>query len=95
MKSDKPFRKSFACSAALFVLLAGSVTLIRGKDLVQPILVALAVCFTIALISGSLGYLSKKPWSWIRFATMVMGLFLVFVFGLQFFRYLTTSAGPR
>jgi hypothetical protein len=95
MKTDKPFQKSFACAAALFVFLAAAVALIRAQDRVHAIVVAAAVCCTIALISGGLGYLSRKPWSWVRFATTVMGLFLVYVFGLQFVRHLMVSAGPR
>jgi hypothetical protein len=80
MKTDKPFQKSFACGGVLFA----TIILIMVATGVQIIAYRIGYVFTScllpALATGAWGFLSKKAWSWGRFATTIIGMYLVFAF---------------
>jgi hypothetical protein len=80
MKTDKPFRKSFACGGVLFVLAVG-LFLITDKPLSAYQIGHLlgSVCVFPALATGIWGWFSKKTWTWLRFALTLIGFIVIFV----------------
>jgi hypothetical protein len=80
MKSDKPFRKSFLCAGALYVVKAVLLIAIAGfQNIAHWLGFTLPSCVLAALITGTWGYFSKKSWSWLRFIVTI--LILHFILG--------------
>lgn len=80
MKTDKPFRKSFACAGVLFAAIVVILIATGADRLGYRIGYVFSTCLFPALATGAWGFLSKKPWSWGRFAATVIGFYLVFGF---------------
>ena len=78
MKTDKPFRKSFACAGVLFAIIVVILIATGAQNLSQRVGYVFSTCLFPALVTGAWGYFSKKPWSWGRFAATVIGFYLVF-----------------
>lgn len=77
MKADKPFKKSFACGAALFfiaiIILAA---LSGGQNLSYRIGYLVPPFLIVIVVTGIWGYFSKKTWSWARFGATVLVLYI-------------------
>jgi hypothetical protein len=80
MKTDKPFRKSFALAAILFAIITTVLVATGAENLGYRIGYVLSTCFFPGLATGAWGFLSKKSWSWSRFAITIVILYLVFGF---------------
>jgi hypothetical protein len=80
MKTDKPFRKSFACAGILFVTITVILIATGAQNLSYRIGYVLSTCLFPALATGTWGFFSKKPWAWGRFAATVVVFYLVFGF---------------
>jgi hypothetical protein len=80
MKSDKPFRKSFACAGVLFAIIVIILIATGAQNLSYRTGYVLCTCVFPALVTGTWGFFSKKSWTWGRFAATVIGFYLVFGF---------------
>jgi len=80
MKSDRPFRKSFTCGGALYVLVL-CISLFAGARLsAHQIGYLMSSLFIFpSLAAGTWGWFSKKSWTWLRFAVTVIGFTVLFV----------------
>ena len=80
MKTDKPFQKSFTCGGALFAIIILAMAVSGVQIVAYRFGYVLATCLFPSLASGIWCSLSKKTWTWGRFATTVIGLYLLFAF---------------
>jgi hypothetical protein len=80
MKSDKPFQKSFACGGVLFAVIILIMVATGVQSVAYRIGYVFGTCFFAVMMSGVWGFLSKKTWSWGRFAATVIGLYLLVAF---------------
>jgi hypothetical protein len=80
MRADKPFRKSFVCGGVLFGIIILIMLAARVEIVAYRFGYILTSCLFPALVTGTWGFFSKKPWSWGRFAATVIGLYLLFAF---------------
>jgi hypothetical protein len=81
MKSDKPFRKSFACGGVLFVFVLCLSLFVGAKFSAYQTGYFLGnICLLPALATGLWGWFSKKTWTWGRFAATLIGFVLLFAF---------------
>ena len=92
MRTDKSFRKSFVCATVLFVLLVLFVTASDGKIPQIALVYFFCLFVLIALLTGIWSFLSKKTWSWGRFAVTVFGFFMVYVVIGDIIRAIAASA---
>ena len=78
MKSDKPFRKTLVCAACLYAALA---TFIISSG-AENVSYRLGYTFSMVVVPGLITWIwaavSKKSWSWGRFAMTVLGLWVFF-----------------
>ena len=78
MKSDRPFRKSFACAGVLYGVIVVILIASGPQNLSYRLGYELSTCALPALASGIWGNFSKRSWSWFRFAVTVLGFFVLF-----------------
>src|SRR5262245_5394531 len=77
MKTDKPFLKSFACAAVLYVLLVSLVAVADAKaGMVRTAIGFFLFAALIAAITGTWCFFSKKAWRWRRFIATTAALVL-------------------
>jgi len=80
MKTDKPFRKSFACAGVLYAIIIIVLIAIGTYRIDALSVYQLGLCLLPAFTTGTWGFFSKKRWSWSKFATTVIILYFVFGF---------------
>jgi hypothetical protein len=78
MKTDKPFKKSFACGGVLFAIIVIIMVGTGAQHLSYRIGYVFSSCLMPALASGTWGFFSKKSWDWGRFAATVIIFYFVF-----------------
>ncbi len=78
MKTDKPFRKSFACAGVLFAVIIVILLATGAQNLSYRIGFVFTTCLFPAFAVGTWGRFSKKTWSWGRVAATVIGFYVVF-----------------
>jgi hypothetical protein len=81
MKSDKPFRKSFACGGVLFAFVLCIAIYVGAKfSAYQFGYLFSGLCLFPSLATATWGWFSKKTWTWGRFAATLIGFVLLFAF---------------
>jgi hypothetical protein len=80
MKTDKPFKKSFACAGVLYAIIVIILIVANAQNLSFRLGYVFTTCLFAALASGAWGFFSKKSWSWSRFAVTVLVFYFVFAF---------------
>jgi hypothetical protein len=79
MKSDKPFRKSFACGGVLLIFVIVIMTVAGAKfTAYQMGYLSGNICFLPSLATGLWGWFSKKTWTWARFAATLISFVILF-----------------
>jgi hypothetical protein len=79
MKSDKPSKKSLVCGSILFIIAAVLFAAGGLSSLSSRLGYVFGPCVLAIIITGTWGYFSKKPWSWIRFGITILILFVAFL----------------
>jgi hypothetical protein len=78
MKTDKPFKKSFACAGVMFVIIIGILIGTGAQNLSYRVGFVIGTLLFPAFTTGIWGFFSKKSWSWGRFAATMIILYFVF-----------------
>jgi hypothetical protein len=80
MKTDKPYRKSFACGGVLYILVL-CILLFGGAKLSAHQIGYLfsEICVLPALTTGIWGWFSKKNWTWLRFVVTFITFVIAFI----------------
>jgi hypothetical protein len=78
MKTDKPFKKAFACAGVIFAVILTILVVKGAQNLSYRIGYVIGTCFFPALATGAWGFFSKKSWAWGRFAATVIAFYILF-----------------
>jgi hypothetical protein len=79
IEDEKPFEKAFVCGAVLWGLISACMFAVGVENASLKIMYVLGTCTWPVLIAGFLGYRSKKNWSWIKMAIVVICIYAVVV----------------
>lgn len=93
MKSDKPIRKSLVCAVVLLIVLTAVLIPIFGvQNVSYRIGRSLPPVFIAMIVAALWAYMSRKSWSWLRFALTILIFYLGVESGTAFLRVIGSSA---